>query len=222
MQRTSCYVAHSCSITCTAAFWNKIYHIISPVSACFISSNIYICANVTTYGQVRQKMNRRQEKNNQTYWKLKIPFSLGVIWFLVLALWGEDCCFCSHVKNILLWLNTSRSDCIVIEKYIFSTATLTHFSTGRGFPLWKLVRIRAMVVSVFPWKTTQTGVLVLIHVCWNSSILKSVWFSVPCLFVNHMCKMYGCVSLTSPMSSASIPPRTLSGISLAEKHVRLL
>lgn len=30
---------------------------------------------------------------------------------------------------------------------------LTHFSTGRGFPLWKLVRISAIVVRVLPWKT---------------------------------------------------------------------
>lgn len=31
-----------------------------------------------------------------------------------------------------------------------------------------------------------------------------------------------CVLLTSPMSSANIPPRTLSGTSLEEKQVRML
>lgn len=34
-------------------------------------------------------------------------------------------------------------------------AVLTHFSTGSGRPLWKLVRIRAMVVSVLPWETQR-------------------------------------------------------------------
>lgn len=76
-------------------------------------------------------------------------------------------------------------------------ATLTHISTGRGFPLWKLVRIRAMVVRVFPWKT-QTGSLA----------------AESCLLTSQQCEDYCCERRGSNTLTHSL----CDGISQAETH----
>lgn len=84
----------------------------------------------------------------------------------------------------------------LLQKTHSYTATLTHFSTGRGFPLWKLVRIRAMVVRVLPWKT-QTGVLVFIHICWDHSSVKMC--AVRCVCVTHQSHVICQYSPTNPL-----------------------
>lgn len=86
-----------------------------------------------------------------------IPSGLDGVCVLLLALKGEDISCTDVNKN---FIKADHQSFWLSEKNIFSsTDTPTLFSTGSGFPLWKLVRIRAMVVRVLPWENTNRGLI---------------------------------------------------------------